>query len=102
MEADMGFDFGPEIFKDIVQGRAGGLAEAAVRHLNQVFAQVGKHVQVSEVAFAVGNVGQDFESALGTDAAGIAFTAAFVAEEIEEDAGHIDHAGILIANQKGA
>jgi hypothetical protein len=30
MEADMGFDFGPEIFKDIVQGRAGSLAKAAV------------------------------------------------------------------------
>src|SRR5450759_1683289 len=98
METNVSFDFGSEIFKDIMQRGAGSLAKAAVGHLHQIFAQVGKNIQVRKGTFTLSDTCQNLKGPLRANTARVALPAAFTAEEIEEDAGHIHHAGIFIAD----
>ena len=46
-------------------------------------------------------VGQNLICTLIADTAGIAFAAAFVLEEIQQDFGQIDHTSIFITDEQG-
>ena len=59
-------------------------------------------VQVGELPPAFADRGDDLIGALGADAAGGAFAAAFEAEEVQQHFGQVDHAGIFVADQQRA
>ena len=70
--------------QDIADRCTGGLTKTAIGKLVKIIAQVHQVIQIFQRASSFRNVGQDFKSTLIADAAGIAFSAAFFAEEIQQ------------------
>ena len=88
---------------DVGQHRVGRrLAEAAERRLLDRLAEVDEALDVALLALAVADARDDLEHALGADAAGRALAAALLLDEVEEEARHVDHAGVLVHDDEAA
>ena len=94
----MRFDFGAEVGEDILERRASSLAQAAVRQHSQIIAQRQDFIQVAQCAAPFGDAREDLEGALGAHPAGRALAAAFAAEEVDQLAGQVHHAGVFVAD----
>ena len=80
----------------------GGLAQAAERRVLDHFAQVDQPLDVALFAPALADAVEDFQHPLGADAAGHALAARFLLDELEEEAGDVDHAAILVHDDQAA
>ena len=59
-------------------------------------------LDVALLALAAADALEDLEHPLGADAAGRALAAGLVLREVEEEAGHVDHAGVLVHDDHAA
>ena len=99
---DVGFVLVAEVPEGGEDGVGRGLPQAAHGGILQRFGQLLEHIQVLGHALALGDALQDLQHALGAHAAGQALAAAFVADEVHEVAGGIDHAGVLVHDDEAA
>lgn len=82
-------------------GVARRLTEAAERRLADGLGEVLEHVEVLKRALIFHDPRQNFEHAFGALAARHALAAAFALGEVHEEAGGLDHAGILVHDDQG-
>ena len=78
------------------------LAQAAQRRVLDHFAQLDQPLDVGLFAAAFADAVEDFQHPLGAHAAGNALAARFLLDEFEEEAGHVDHAAILVHDDQAA
>ena len=55
-----------------------------------------ERLDVAFLALAVADAGDDLEHALGAHPAGRALAAGLVLDEVQEEAGHVDHAAVVV------
>jgi hypothetical protein len=86
------------------QHRVGrGLAESAKRRVLDHLAQFDEAVDVIHLAMAFADaVARISQHSLGPHAAGHAFAARFFLDELQEEAGHVHHAGVLVHHDQAA
>ena len=83
-------------------GVGGRLAEAAERGLADRLAEGHEALDVALLALTVADALHDLEHPLGADAARRALAAALFLRELEEEAGDVDHAGVLVHDDDAA
>ena len=100
--ADVGLELVAEV-ADVAEHRVGRrLAEAAEGGVLDGLAEFDERLDVAFLALAVADAGDDLEHALGADAAGRALAAALLLGELQEEAGHVDHAAVLVHDDEAA
>ena len=92
----------PEILHRGEHGVRRGLAESAHCVLLDVMAEILHLVEVFERAVALDDLGEHLIQTAGADPARRALSAALVDREVEEEAGDVDHAVVLVHNYKSA
>ena len=100
--ADVGDVFVIEVFQGREHGVRGGLPQSAERRVLDDVAQVAQVLQVLHGAFALGDAGEDFQEALVADAAGGAFPAGFLHDELQVEFGDRHHAVVLVHDNHAA
>jgi hypothetical protein len=88
---------------DVTEHRVGGrLAQPAERGVLDGLAQLQQLLDVAFPPFTVADAGDDLEHALGAHPAGSALAAALLLCELQEEAGHVDHAAVLVHDNEAA
>ena len=83
-------------------GVGGRLPQAAQRRVLDHFAQLDQPLDVGFFALAFADAVEDFQHPLGAHAAGDALAARFFLDELQEEAGHVDHAAVLVHDDQAA
>ncbi len=96
----MSFHFGPEVLQDIADGNCGSLSEAAGGDRFHVFTELLQLVQVAQGSLPTGYAVQDFVSALCPDTTWGTLPTALKPEEVDQNFRQVDHASILITDEK--
>ena len=78
------------------------LPQAAQRGVLDHFAQLDQPLDVGLFALALADAVEDLQHPLGAHAAGDALAARFLLDELQEEAGHVDHAAVLVHDDQAA
>ena len=89
-----------EIFQG-AQNRVGsGLSQAAKSCFLDILGKVFQQLDIALASLSFRNTGKDFQHTLRAFAAGSTFTAGFRLRKVQEELGNVNHAGILVHNNK--